>query len=1065
MSDKGLETDSDPDLKNVDDLEESSAPPATQHPPGFFTDERGNLKAVNMVVRYPCLIFWLLMLGCIGLVFALNALVISQTEGGNPFTSPENEYDLSDVRSIQYDSFRLARDSVSSARGELEAVDKVIPEQSQQTDITYWVFEGETSNLFGTAESIESMKDAFDIFLEDEEFHDYCLLAYPKQESNATSNATMTPMSPVNASSLNCSTPLSPLGMYFPSFWDEVKVQYTLEALKMEERIELFNLATGCLGFKLNCDQVPSDALSLLGWAEELMKNVTAISSTWDMKGDLVENFTQVTEFAAYLKEVDLYKGLVDFGFDKGFSKDNLESKYSRGIVSWGGPLDAGTTDKNNTDELEETEDDERKQYILDNALEAMDKQADESTHSKVNSYYFMIVLIGDVIINIVAQDGLLALFSLAFVFFWLRINTGSWFLAGVGIFEIFISIPCAWFIFTVVFQIKYFATLNALAIFIVAAIGADDIFIFMDAYKQSKYRNHDNLCDMETRMSWVYRRTGTAMAITSATTCAAFLCTLITPLTSIQSFGIFAAVVIFMDYVLVMTLFCTAVVIYHDRFEDRGCWGCCCQCPCGVSDPSPTEKAKEALGSGEHKEGDGDDKVSHFFRTKVAGFISMPLPRLVLAVLFLSWMGIAVWQTTLIEPTKEAEQFLAEDNPLQMSLTILNREFPTADDDRGLPVFYAWGLGEVNRDGVNLLLDPENFGEPTYDSSFDFNAECQTEMVSLCNQLRTDIQFKGLVKRKNGLGEINCFAEELGAYKVKGNLDDCEYVRGGEWKAEDWQVSADELPALMDSFLKQSSCYGESRNSITMTVGERYQNEIGWDGESLKYVAISVEDDVLTPFSQEAEATARKQYDQYIKIAEVLEGTVTAACSEKVVLTDLDGKFTFMNNQSIYVTSAITSSLVGVGIAFVVLLISTRVFHLALFASLSICSVLVSVTGVMVMLGWSLGSIESILISITAGFSVDYVVHLAHAYEIAHGDTLERVREAFGDMGISVLNGMVTSVAASIPLFFCQLQFFAKFGTFLCLTIAFSWIFANFAFMSALAQFKIPIKEGGCRL
>lgn len=88
--------------------------------------------------------------------------------------------------------------------------------------------------------------------------------------------------------------------------------------------------------------------------------------------------------------------------------------------------------------------------------------------------------VIGDVILGIVTQDALLALFSLAFVFFWLRINTRSWFLAYIGLLEIFFSIPIAWFIFTVVFQIEYFATLNSLALFVVAAIGADDIFIFM---------------------------------------------------------------------------------------------------------------------------------------------------------------------------------------------------------------------------------------------------------------------------------------------------------------------------------------------------------------------------------------------------------------------------------------------------------------------------------------------------------------------------------------------------------------------------------------------------------
>lgn len=105
-----------------------------------------------------------------------------------------------------------------------------------------------------------------------------------------------------------------------------------------------------------------------------------------------------------------------------------------------------------------------------------MNEQSKKDTHVEINSYYFMTTLIGDVILDIVTKDALLAIFSFAFVVMWLRINTQSWFLAFVGFFEIFFSIPIAWFLFSVVFQIKYFATLNTLALFIVAAIGADDI-------------------------------------------------------------------------------------------------------------------------------------------------------------------------------------------------------------------------------------------------------------------------------------------------------------------------------------------------------------------------------------------------------------------------------------------------------------------------------------------------------------------------------------------------------------------------------------------------------------
>merc|ERR1712076_328927 len=288
---------------------------------------------------------------------------------------------------------------------------------------------------------------------------------------------------------------------------------------------------------------------------------------------------------------------------------------------------------------------------------------------------------------------------------------------------------------------------------------------------------------------------------------------------------------------------------------------------------------------------------------------------------------------------------------------------------------------------------------------------------------------------------------------------DYCQYVNSKAWKEVDYIIPEEELDTVISSFLEDNprSCVEQGE-----FVTQRYSTQLGFDGTTLQYATISVESAVLDPFSRKPEAVARAEYDQFVTIQNELNNR-NLCQSDPPVMTDLNEIFIFMNNQAIYVKTAIQSSLLGVGIAFVALWISTCKFHPALLASLSIAFVLISVTGTMVLIGWTLGSIEAILIGIIAGFSVDYVVHLAHAYEIAEGDTYERVTEAFGDLGISVFNGMVTSVAASIPLFFCQLQFFAKFGTFLCLTIAFSWVFANFGFMSVLAQLKIPIKHGKC--
>ena len=56
-------------------------------------------------------------------------------------------------------------------------------------------------------------------------------------------------------------------------------------------------------------------------------------------------------------------------------------------------------------------------------------------------------------------------------------------------------------------------------------------------------------------------------MLITSMTTAAAFCATAITsPIPELQNFGIFAAVVILIDYALVMTFLCAVVIIVRAR-------------------------------------------------------------------------------------------------------------------------------------------------------------------------------------------------------------------------------------------------------------------------------------------------------------------------------------------------------------------------------------------------------------------------------------------------------------------------------------------------------------------
>jgi len=109
-----------------------------------------------------------------------------------------------------------------------------------------------------------------------------------------------------------------------------------------------------------------------------------------------------------------------------------------------------------------------------------------------------------------------------------------------------------------------------------------------------------------------------------------------------------------------------------------------------------------------------------------------------------------------------------------------------------------------------------------------------------------------------------------------------------------------------------------------------------------------------------------------------------------------------------------------------------------------------------MAVAGWKVNVIESIDISIAGGMAVDYVLHMAHAYnhQNPRWSSEDRVRAAMGSMGVSVLSGMVTTFGACCALYACQLLWFRRFGIFITMLIVTSFAVSTFAMMAALAEF-----------
>lgn len=161
-----------------------------------------------------------------------------------------------------------------------------------------------------------------------------------------------------------------------------------------------------------------------------------------------------------------------------------------------------------------------------------------------------------------------------------------------------------------------------------------------------------------------------------------------------------------------------------------------------------------------------------------------------------------------------------------------------------------------------------------------------------------------------------------------------------------------------------------------------------------------------------------------------------------------------FFNTQNLLMQGAFTGAAISTAFAYVILTISTFNGYLALLAILDIVGIVSCILGSMYCLGWELGVIESVAITVLVGLSVDYVVHLANSYiEADAKDRLGRVKHASLEMGITVFGGAITSLGASFMLFLCYFQFFFKFGCFMFLTIflSFAWAFLFFLPMVSL--------------
>ena len=624
------------------------------------------------------------------------------------------------------------------------------------------------------------------------------------------------------------------------------------------------------------------------------------------------------------------------------------------------------------------------------------------------------------------------------------------------------------------------------LAIYLVLGIGADDIFVFVDGWRQS-VNEYDNPTD---RLDATYKRAAKAMGATSATTCVAFIATAVSPIMPIASFGIYAAMGIFFNYVLVMTLFPCTLMIWHYKFY--GCCPaikvkgaakttCCCHrvdgclvppappvkgekpswrpcCEPAKLDPASTAVAPEAATAIDRsteptaKGGASNDeevlgKIETFMRDKYAPFISKPAVSGTMVGLGLVYIIFCCVAASKLQPPTEQEKWFPEDHMYQQIVDAMST-FAADADDSYIEMRLAFGLKGMDRDGINFwepcCLENGNRGKVIYDTDFSLaSKENQDFLNDTCTALMTtSCTLSGcaggrLVKPEDE-SSTWCWIRQFANWcATNGNLatgtDSC--------------VDANFLPNILKFRTEHSP---------------KYDDAIGVIDDELKYAMLTVRSTLL---QFQPNRITEPIFDEFTKFTTSHSAGAPPGMQTMIHSGGVFWTWTF--TEAALVTNVFVGFAICFPCAFVVLLLATRNIVVSVIAMVSVMGIVASVMGFCHWaMGWGLGIAESIASVIVIGFSVDYVVHLAHMYvDAGHKSPPLQTRSqrsayALKTMGATVLAGSATTFGSGFFLVLTQLIFFVKFSVLIMVTIASSIAIAMLFFMPALALLG---PEGDC--
>jgi protein dispatched 1 len=647
----------------------------------------------------------------------------------------------------------------------------------------------------------------------------------------------------------------------------------------------------------------------------------------------------------------------------------------------------------------------------------------------------------------LVGLGGLFVLVSM-----WLY--TSSLFVTINTVIAIVLSLGISYFIYVIVFKLKFFPFMNLLVLIVIVGIGSDDAFIFMKIWhcvqmERAKKTINSPLTPSSSFASDPYspdaardslvgvmaktlKHASLSMLVTSLTTAAAFYASYASSITAVRCFGIFAGTAVMANYLLMVTWLPASVSISEKIYCFSRSWFINFKVFA-----KPVDKFVKF--SSQLSDSIEDFIVMLVINYPIVWIVSLGGFGIASAVFVLYWPKLEL-------PDTPTFRLFTNDHPFEVYEAIYKDLFwfekmYTSSDSFKLPIRFVWGVESVDNGDY---LDPTSRGKLILDQTFNVSSpESQVWLLQFCRNLKQ----QPFYQMSFGLLVPNCFIENL----ISSMAVRCKDGMTGQDRFPCCEASTFPYsPEVFDYCLPEviSGLYNTQIFFIPGVAGPKFQIVERTNTTIVTQVkAMVIECDSNQSFShsyQEMDhfvTSVQTWFDHELK-------TAPRGLQNAFFVSDLD----FFDLQETLSEGTVSAVTMAMCVALLVLLLVTLNILVSIYAIITVTLTIFSIVGTLVLLGWKLNILESVAVSTAIGLSVDFSLHYGVQYRYSkESDRHSSTRFALRMIGPTVM-AATTTIASGFLMLPSSVLAYIQIGVFLVVAMSISWIFSTFFLMSLLS-------------